>query len=132
MELNRGGCLCREPEEGASTSVCAPNNKGLGSGSSGVKLKEEADLAAASVLVALLASSPALGLGSGAAAGEWELLMALRLAGVGAMLVECLAGALSTSATFWEVGGEAGLRVGGEAAGGPSVFREGSKLSEVW
>lgn len=114
-----------------------PNNEGLGLGSSCVRPKEETTLAASCVLVVMTCSS-ALVFDSGAAAGAWELLMELWLAGVvlAVMMVvvvlEFVVAELSTSFTSCEMGGDAGLRVGEEAAGGSGVVRDGSKLSEEW
>lgn len=113
-----------------------PNNEGLGLGSSCLRLKEETTSAASCVLVVMTCLS-ALVFDSGAAAGAWELLMELWLAGVvvGVMMVvalEFVVAELSTSSTSCEMGGESGLRVGEEAAGGSGVVREGSKLSEEW
>lgn len=129
IELGRGCCLYREPEEGAHASVCAPDNGRLGSGNFCWELEEETAAAVSTALTVPVPSETELSEGAAAAAaGDRDLWKKLRLVGV--MVVVSLPAGLSTVSTPCEVGGEAALTVAGEAEGGLSSFRGSSGDSE--
>lgn len=105
MELGCGGCLYREPEEGAS--VCVPNNGRLGSGTFCTERRDETAVEVSSALAVLVRTGL---LGRGAAAGSCGLSRELRAVGVMGRLL----------ARLYTV--SASCDVAGEAAGGLSSF----------
>lgn len=66
-------CVCKGPEEGGFTSVCVPDNAGLGSGTFGRELEVETTVGA-SCFLAVLARSESVLLCKGTASGDGERL----------------------------------------------------------